>query len=109
MIKIVRWIPFGFSGITIYPFIFIRYNVRLAPKLIRHEMIHIYQQRECLFVPFFIIYAIDFLCKLAKYRSFYSAYRNIGFEREAYDNDMTARYFKRRKLFAWVRYVYVRP
>jgi len=34
-----------------------------------------------------------------------NAYRNISFEREAYDNDDNLNYIKERKHYSWLKYI----
>ena len=38
-----------------------------------------------------------------------TAYRDIALERECYDNQADQMYLKRRKWFAWVKYLFKRP
>ena len=91
-------VPKGFSGITLYPFIFTN-----DPKLLKDERIHLAQQRELLVIFFYIWYAVDFILKYIKYKDKKRAYHNIIFEREAYENDYNLEYLKKRKLFAFLR------
>ncbi|MBM0658797.1 hypothetical protein [Capnocytophaga genosp. AHN8471] len=98
------FVPKGFAGITLYPFVFTN-NPRLLedPQFINHERIHLAQQRELLVIFFYIWYLIDFGIKYLKYKDKYLAYRNIIFEREAYENDNNLHYLKTRKLYAFLR------
>jgi hypothetical protein len=105
-IKSVDYIPFGFQGITVLPYVLFLRGIRPSATLIRHECIHLRQQIECLWIFFFLIYGIDFLIKFIFYRDFKMAYRSIGFEREAYDNNLNADYLNTRRPFAWVKYIY---
>lgn len=73
--------------------------------VINHERIHTAQQRELLFVPFYVIYLIEWCIRLAAYRSWKEAYYNISFEREAYANGNDLTYLKRRKCYSWLRYL----
>ncbi len=99
-----RIVPKGYSGITLFPFIFLRSEELKDDKvIINHEKIHIRQQLELLFVFFLLIYGIDYLIKLIKYKDRKKAYRNIVFEREAYANQYDLKYLKNRKLFAYWR------
>ncbi len=83
-------IPFkGFKAITIWPFIFAR--CKMSEIDINHENIHGRQQLELLIIPFYIIYLIEWIFK---------GYRNISFEKEAYDNEDNLDYLKTRKWFA---------
>lgn len=73
--------------------------------VINHERIHTAQQRELLFVPFYILYVMEWLVRLVEYRNREDAYMNISFEREAYANGHNLNYLPNRKLFAWLHYL----
>lgn len=73
--------------------------------VINHERIHTAQQREMLFIPFYIWYVIEWLVRLIQYRNRNDAYMNISFEREAYAHGHNLRYLPRRKPYAWLRYL----
>ncbi len=100
------WVPKGFSGITIYPFIFARKNRIDNQIFINHEKIHIHQQLELLVLPFFVWYLIEFLIRLVQFKNKRMAYRNISFEREAYANEQTTDYLKKRQLFSFINYLF---
>ena len=73
--------------------------------IINHERIHTAQQKELLFIPFYIIYVIEWLVRLAQYRNWRDAYINISFEREAYRNGNNLHYLSCRKRYAWTSYL----
>lgn len=88
-------VPKGYRAITLYPFIFVRNASDKYDKvLINHEHIHLRQQKELLVLPFYIWYFLDFLFKYLRYRNWNKAYRNIIFEREAYNNQSNLDYLK---------------
>ena len=99
-------VPKGFRGITLYPFIFVR---ELKDKnnvvLIYHERIHLRQQLEMLIIPFYIFYLLEWLVKWCYYRNRHVAYKNLSFEREAYQNEANFEYLKHRKWFQFLKYV----
>ena len=68
--------------------------------VINHELIHSAQQRELLWVPFYIIYLIEWIFRLCQFKSWHKAYMNISFEKEAYRNGNNLNYLKSRKCFA---------
>lgn len=70
--------------------------------VINHERIHDAQQKELLYIPFYLFYIIEWLIRLIKYKNSNRAYKNISFEREAYKygNDLT--YLKNRKPYSWI-------
>ena len=73
--------------------------------VVNHERIHTAQMRELLFIPFYIIYGLEWLVRFVQYRSWGTAYRNISFEREAYTNGNNLSYLPRRHPFAWRKYL----
>lgn len=99
-------VPKGFRGITLFPFIFLSHRADKEVKnLIIHEKIHLRQQMECLVLPFFLWYAIEFLIRYAHCGNKHQAYRNISFEREAYQNENDPNYLAKRKFGSFVRYL----
>ena len=72
---------------------------------INHERIHAAQMKELLYIPFYIWYVIEWLIRLVQFRNSYMAYRNISFEREAYQNQEDMYYLKSRKFFSFLKYV----
>lgn len=74
------------EGVTIFPLIFISHRKRSCPKwLLLHENVHIKQQKKWLVIPFFVIYLYDYCYWRIKGMDHDRAYRNIRFEKEAYD------------------------
>lgn len=70
-----------------------------------HERIHFKQQIEMLWVFFFFWYGIEYLVRLLQYKNSYRAYRNISFEREAYQNEKNTAYLSSRRRFAFLSYI----
>lgn len=99
-------IPFkGFKAINLFSVLFVRKDMNMTDTDIRHESIHTAQQREMLFVFFYLWYVIEWLIRLCLYRHAHKAYRNISFEREAYDMQRDLLYLDDRKHYAWVKYL----
>ena len=73
--------------------------------VINHERIHTAQQRELLFIPFYILYLIEWCVRLCQYHSCKEAYRNISFEREAYKFGSDLTYLKDRKHYSWINFL----
>ncbi len=69
----------------------------LTPTELNHELIHSAQQRELLYVPFFIWYGIEWILLFFKYRNWIKAYYHIRFEQEAYKHQCDLSYLKKRK------------
>lgn len=72
-------------------------------QVINHERIHTAQQRELLFVAFYIVYAVEWIGRLIGRRDRYEAYRGVSFEREAYGHAHDQGYLKRRRHYAMWR------
>jgi len=106
MILISKYIvPRGYVGITIFPFIFLKYKALKGKAiLINHEKIHLKQQIELLIIPFFIIYTVEFLWRLIQYKKWNLAYRNMSFEREAYKNEKDLDYLKSRSFWMFLKH-----
>ena len=99
-------IPKGFRGLTVFPFVVVRYrNAQDYLVLMNHERIHLRQQLELLVLPFFLIYGVDYLVKLIRYRDKDVAYRNVVFEREAYQNENDLEYLKSRSFWRFLKYL----
>ncbi len=107
MIVRFKFLHKNYIALTIWPFIFVK-NTKLKQDkiLINHEKIHLRQQIELLWLPFFIWYFLEFSIKWIKYRNWNIAYRAISFEREAYQHETNLNYLKTRK--AWHFWKYVR-
>lgn len=56
--------------------------------------------KEMLYVSFYLWYGVEWLIKLFCKGN---AYRNLSFEREAYDNQYNLDYIKTRKHYSWLK------
>lgn len=91
---------------ALFPFILIkRKGIDYKSQLIFHERIHIRQQLELLVLPFYVLYFFNYLINLLRYKTHYKAYRNIIFEREAFENDTNPDYLERRRFWAFLSYL----
>jgi hypothetical protein len=102
----VPWFP-GITGLTLFPLIILRseiMNTGEAAITINHERIHIRQQMELLLIPFALWYAVSFLAGRVRGRTWYESYRNIIFEREAFDRMYDFDYLKKRKIFGFMKF-----
>ena len=94
-----------FNGIALWPFILVKSKgCKRDAVFINHEKIHLRQQLEMLIIPFYIWYGLEFLIRLAIYKDRYQAYRNICFEREAYQNEKNLNYLKKRPFWKFIKY-----
>jgi len=100
----------GFYAISLFGLLFVRdekgEKEPVSKVTVNHETIHYYQQREMLFIFFFLWYLIEWIVKLFKYGTKDSkAYYNLSFEREAYINEHNPDYLKNREPYAWCKYI----
>lgn len=94
------------NAMALYPFmIFKTQALKLSGTIINHEKIHFRQQQELLIVLFYLLYFLNYLFNLLKYRNHRQAYFNICFEKEAYTNERDLNYLKHRKSYSWLRYL----
>jgi hypothetical protein len=101
-------VPKGYSGITLFPFIILRGKTikRISEdrlqRLINHETTHFYQQLGLFIVFFYLLYIIDYIINLIIYKNHHDAYRNIVFEREAYNNEINPVF----GYYRWIKYLF---
>ena len=122
---------FGCTAMTVWPFVFVRSEKEdhYGPVAERHEQIHAHQQLEVLVItvmllsvlalhggapwwslavsPFvyFVLYALEWLVRLAIYRDRDEAYRNVSFEQEAYLHQDDTDYLTERRSLFWLGYL----
>ena len=94
-----------YIAITIFPFIIINKDYKGNEVLVNHEKIHLKQQLELLWLPFFIWYFLEFLFRYIQYKNWHNAYLNISFEREAHQNEHNPNYLNSRKWYAFLKYL----
>lgn len=91
--------PDWVTAITIYPWVFTREVV--SEETLNHERIHLAQQKELFIIPFFLLYLLEWIIKLPSG----DAYKNISFEREAYENQSNKNYLYSRTKFSFLKYI----
>ncbi|WP_299247034.1 hypothetical protein [uncultured Aquimarina sp.] len=95
-----------FVGIALWPFIVVKdHHLKRDEVFINHEKIHLKQQLELLVIPFYFVYLTEYLIRLIQYRNSKEAYRNISFEREAYEMETELSYLKHRKFWSFIKYL----
>lgn len=95
--------PKGFKCINLFGVLFCR---KILNKIdINHETIHTKQMQEMLYIFFYLQYVLEYLIRLIIYRNTKLAYRNISFEREAYQNQYNLDYLNNRKHYSWLKYI----
>jgi hypothetical protein len=98
--------PSNFNALAIWPFIILRRKeLKNDTILLNHEKIHLKQQKELLWLLFFIIYFVEFLAKIVIYKKAKLAYRNISFEREAYLHENNFNYAGVKPFMSFVKYI----
>jgi len=99
-------LPKGYRGLTLWPFVLLKYKQdRGNMILLNHERIHIIQQVELLIIPFYILYLLDFLYKWIRFKDRKKAYRNIIFEKEAYEKEKDLYFLSKRPFWNFLKYV----
>lgn len=89
----------GFAAINLFGVIFARKECEpLSVTTLNHEGIHTAQQRELLYVGFYLLYFLEWLYRLIFHTK--TAYRGISFEVEAYEHENDLGYLATRKHFA---------
>ncbi len=100
------FVPKGFTGVSFFPFIFLKYQKdKDNSVLINHEKIHLRQQIEMLVIPFYLWYGIEYSARIIQYKNRKTAYRNISFEKEAYQNENNLNYLKNRNFWSFFKYI----
>jgi len=99
--KAVSWVV-DVTAITLFPFIIS--HDEMSDDVLRHETIHILQQKELFVVFFYMLYGWDYLKGLFKFRDKKMAYYRIRFEQEAYAHMFNENYLDNRKPYNWRRY-----
>ena len=103
MIIKCRFVPKDIC-VNMFGMLLVRDTAWVDRGVINHDRIHTMQQRELLFVPFYIIYICEWLLRLAQHGNAQKAYKAISFEKEAYAHGHDMGYTSVRKHFAqWRR------
>ena len=119
----------GFVAMNILGLLFIRKNVQITPRLLRHEKIHSAQQYEIMLVSailaliastmwqswwyLLIVVAMPLLVYLLAWLialvlpPYDSAYKDSPFEREAKANENNPEYLLTRKFMYFLRFIWI--
>lgn len=102
-IVVCRLVPKHYC-VNLFGTVWTRSAQRIDRYVLNHERIHTAQMRELLWVPFYLLYFLEWLVRLAVCRDLERAYYSISFEREAYRHGKDLGYLGRRRHFAqWRR------
>ena len=100
-------VPKGYRALTVFPFVFLREKASKDDLvLLNHERIHLAQQRELLFVVFFVWYGLEYFFRRFQYSNHNLAYQNISFEKEAYQNELDFTFLSQRKTFNFTTFLF---
>ena len=100
-VYLIKKLPMRSSYFAICLFGFILSRRPLSSAELNHELIHVAQQKELLFLPFYIWYVMEWLVLYVKYRDWMTAYYHIRFEQEAYNHQDDMQYLKNRKHYRY--------
>ncbi len=90
---------------NLFGVLFVRGNARIDDITLNHEKIHTAQIKELGYIFFYLWYVVEWLIRLFMKGN---AYRNISFEREAYNNENDLDYLHNRKRFDFAKYLKTR-
>ena len=97
-----RSFPFGdYRAITLFPFVLYK-GEPLTPTEVRHETVHLWQQAALLVLPFYLLYLVFWIIGMARHRNSFRAYRDIPFERSAYDLESHTSASRSSMAFGWM-------
>ena len=96
-VHLIKRHPMGKNFLAICLFGLVFSTRPLNPIEYNHERIHAAQQKELLYLPFFLWYVVEWLVLLIKYRDRMKAYYHIRFEEEAYHHQKDLQYLKTRR------------
>lgn len=96
-----RLVPKGnIAAITLFGLVFTRDKQFVDKWVLNHELIHCQQQLEWLYLPFFVLYLLEWAWFLLRLHDANKAYLAISFEREAYTQMYDLDYLKHRRHYA---------
>lgn len=100
-----KLIPFGkgFYAINLFGVLFAKGPCNRV--VVNHEQIHTAQIKEFGYLPFYIVYLIEWAIRIIQYRGYVKGYYNISFEREAYANQTNLNYLNERRHYAACKYL----
>ena len=105
--RLVNVLSFNFaSAMAFFPFILLqKASLRENVIMMNHERIHLRQQLELMVVLFYALYVVEYLVGRLKGQTHYQSYKNISFEKEAYENEHDLSYLKNKKIFSFRFYI----
>ena len=103
-----RFIPGRrYRAVNVFGFVFCRKGAILNSVERNHLRIHTCQMKELLYVFYYLIYALDYICMwFGSGFSTYLAKRSVVFEMEAYFNEKDMNYLSKRKRYSWIKHFF---
>lgn len=74
----------GINAIVLFPFVLYREKVP-SRSIVRHELVHLKQIKKNGIIKFYSRYLLEYFIGRKNGLSHFEAYKNISFEREAFD------------------------
>ena len=105
MIIKCRFVPKDFC-VNLFGTLWVKDPSWIDRHVVNHERIHTAQQRELLWIPFYLFYFVEWIIRLLIERNVNRAYMNLSFEREAYAHGHDLNYLSRRKHYAWLKLLF---
>lgn len=105
ILKCNHFPPRGFKAINLFEVLVVRKGAVMRDWNYHHEIIHSAQMRELLYIFFYLWYGVEYLVRLIQYRNRKVAYKNVSFEREAYNKQTSYGYLDYRKHYSWIKYI----
>lgn len=100
-------LPFGkrYAAINLFGVLFLKRSASVNDVLLNHESIHTSQMKELLYLPFYVVYVVEWVVRLFQCKgNGYQAYMSISFEKEAYKHQRDFNYLSARTKYAqWER------
>lgn len=106
-----KFIPFkGYKAINLFGIVFVKKGATFDKYDYNHELIHLKQMQEMLFIFYYLWYAVEYLIiKLfAKWKKQTERYLDVSFEEEAHNNEKDLDYAKTRKHYSWFKFIKLR-
>lgn len=97
----------GLKCLNLFGILFVRSGCTVTPVGFNHEAIHTAQMKEMLYIPFYILYLMEWMWNLMKLHDCKKAYYAISFECEAYAFQHDFDYLKRRKKYNQYRRIWL--
>jgi hypothetical protein len=95
----------NYNGRKLWPFLLVTQKEYAKGLVVMNqEHIHEAQQKKLLGLLFYIGYTMDYLIQFLKVKNHHKAYRNVFLGGEAYSNEVSLNYFKKRWLLSFLKF-----